>query len=76
MQTLFIGAFVSFFTRKKMGLLLHKANKDMAALIKYYENGKVKPVIDKSYSLEKAADAMHYFAGGVKKGKVVITMEG
>ena len=74
MQTVFIGTVISLFSKKKMGLLLLKPNKDLATLIEYFESGTVIPVIDKCYSLREAADAMRYFGEGHKKGKVVITI--
>lgn len=60
---------------RKYVLLLHKANKGLDTMKQFMEVGKVVPVIDRSYPLSEAADAMRYFSAGHAKGKVVITLE-
>lgn len=65
---------VSMFGSRKFVLLLHKANKGLDTMRQLFEAGKVVPVIDKSYPLSEAVDAMRYFAAGHAKGKVVITI--
>jgi len=60
---------------RKYVLLLHKANKGLDTMKQFIEVGKVVPVIDRSYPLSEAADAMRYFAAGHAKGKVVITIK-
>ena len=66
---------VSMLGSRKYVLLLHKANKGLDTMKQFIEVGKVGPVIDRSYPLSEAADAMRYFAAGHAKGKVVITIE-
>ncbi|WP_400247963.1 zinc-binding dehydrogenase [Niallia sp. JL1B1071] len=39
------------------------------------EEGKVKPVTDRSYSLKEVSKALQYFEKGHAQGKVMITME-
>ena len=72
---IFKSMLVSMFGSRKFVLLLHKANKGLDTMKQLFEAGKVVPVIDRSYPLSEAVDAMRYFAAGHAKGKVVITLE-
>ncbi|WP_373020977.1 NAD(P)-dependent alcohol dehydrogenase [Thiomicrorhabdus sp.] len=75
LQTILIGPLVSMFSDRKLGLLILKPNKNLEMLTQLYEDGKVRPVIDKRYPLEQASEAMRYYAHGLARGKVVISME-
>ena len=58
-----------------MGMVGLKTNKDLEYLTVLFETGKIKPVIDRCYPLEKTADAFRYFGEGRFKGKIVVTIE-
>jgi NADPH:quinone reductase-like Zn-dependent oxidoreductase len=61
---------------KKMKSLSAKLNKqDLEFLGSLLENGSIKPVIDRRYTLDKTADAMNYLRQGHSTGKVIIMVE-
>lgn len=73
-RSLVFGRFLSLGSRK-MKSLAAKANKtDLEFLVKLVEQGKIKPVIDRKYTLEHTADAMKYLVQGHSKGKVIINI--
>jgi len=75
-QTMFLGPLISMIGSKKMGLLMHKPDKeDLNYMSDLFEAGKVVPVIDRRYPLSEVANALRYFGEGHVKGKVVITVE-
>jgi NADPH:quinone reductase-like Zn-dependent oxidoreductase len=74
-KSLLFGWLMSFGS-KKMRSLSAKTNKnDLEFLARLLEDGKIKPVIDRHYSLERTADAMSYLSEGHSHGKVVIILE-
>jgi NADPH:quinone reductase-like Zn-dependent oxidoreductase len=74
-KSMLFGWLMSF-GDKKMRTLAAKSNqKDLEFVVKLLEDGKIKPLIDKRYSLDKTADAMRYMSEGHARGKVVIIVE-
>ena len=55
-------------------LVAGESAKDLEAVKELIEAGKVKPVIDRQYPLDKAPDAVRYLAEGHARGKVVVTV--
>src|SRR5262245_33501544 len=47
---------------------------DLAVLRELFEAGTIRPVIDRTYSLEDAEEALAYLGEGHAKGKVVVTV--
>jgi NADPH:quinone reductase-like Zn-dependent oxidoreductase len=69
------GRALSRFARHKLVLLVAKPNKDnLAALRKLAESGKIIPIIDRTYPLVEAADAIRYLETEHARAKVVITV--
>lgn len=73
-STMFFGPLLSM-GDKKVQLLSAKPNRnDLEFLAKLVEEGKLKPVIEKIYSIDEAPKAMHYLMKGHARGKVVINV--
>lgn len=68
---------LSPFIHQKMGMMMAApTNKDLSVLADMMQSGKVKVVIDKTYtSLSEVPDAIRYLEQGHARGKVVITVE-
>jgi len=73
-QAFFFGPWISMCSKKNVHVLLLKPNKDLTYINELFEAGKIKPVIDGSYTLPEVPKAMHYFGEGNHKGKVIITV--
>ncbi|MEH6996599.1 NAD(P)-dependent alcohol dehydrogenase [Neobacillus drentensis] len=75
-QAMTVGAWISKTSSKKMGTFLQRANqKDLVIMTELMESGKVKPIIDRQYTLSEVPEAFRYFEQGHARGKVVITVE-
>ncbi len=49
---------------------------DLAALMELVDAGKVTPVIDRTFPLAQAADALRYYGTGHAHGKVIVSVAG
>ncbi|MDQ6651907.1 MAG: NAD(P)-dependent alcohol dehydrogenase [Acidobacteriota bacterium] len=62
---------------QKAVMFIAKANQDDLALLgQLIATGKLKPVIDRRYSLSEASEALRYLEEGHARGKVIITLDG
>lgn len=74
-KSMLLGWILSFGS-KKMKSLAAKPNKDdLELLAGLLEKGIIRPVIDKRYPLDKAAEAMNYIKQGHSKGKVLVNIK-
>ncbi len=74
--TLIVGSAISFFTNKKMSLLMHQQNStDILAIAQLIERGAIKCCIDKTFALDEIQQAFRYFREQKALGKIVITMK-
>jgi NADPH:quinone reductase-like Zn-dependent oxidoreductase len=69
------GPLLSLFVGQRLRGFVSKENReDLEALSELIEAGKVTPVIDRTYPLMDAPDAIRYLEQGHPRGKVVITL--
>jgi NADPH:quinone reductase-like Zn-dependent oxidoreductase len=59
---------------KIVSLTGRQTQQDLAALKEMLESGKVKPVIDRQYTLAEAPEALRYQGQGHAQGRIVITV--
>jgi NADPH:quinone reductase-like Zn-dependent oxidoreductase len=64
-----------FVSQKFISYIAQFNKKDMTILGDLMQSGKVTPVIDRTYKLSEAADALRYLEQGHARGKVVVTVE-
>ncbi|MEO9871034.1 NAD(P)-dependent alcohol dehydrogenase [Ekhidna sp.] len=60
--------------KKSVFMVGLKANKDLNHIHKLYEEGKLKPIIDGPYPLDKTPWAIQHFGEGKHQGKVLISL--
>ena len=67
--------FSRFVSQKFVTLTAKLSKEDLTIMAELIEAGKVKPVIDRCYSLSEVPEAIRYLEQGHARGKVVITLE-
>jgi NADPH:quinone reductase-like Zn-dependent oxidoreductase len=61
--------------KQKLTGLMYRESQDLLLTLKeLIEAGKVSPVLDRTYPLARAADAVRYLEQGHAAGKVVVTV--
>lgn len=74
-KAMLLGPWISMTESKKVGSLMAKSDKnDLGFLKELLEAGKVRPVIERRYTLSEVPGALRYLEEGHARGKVVITV--
>jgi NADPH:quinone reductase-like Zn-dependent oxidoreductase len=75
-ESLTVGPVVGLATGRRMGMLMWRVNdpRDMADLAEMLGDGRIRPIIDRTYPLAETAEAMRYLESGETQGKVVIAI--
>lgn len=73
-KSLVFGRLLSFGSRKMTSLAAKANQNDLELLAQLLEKGIIKPVIDRRYTLDRAAEAMSYLKQGHSRGKVVVNI--
>jgi NADPH:quinone reductase-like Zn-dependent oxidoreductase len=74
LRMVLLGPLLSMADNRKMGILVHKPNKDIAFINKLWADNKLTPVIDRTYPLSEVPLALQYLGKGGAKGKLVISV--
>jgi NADPH:quinone reductase-like Zn-dependent oxidoreductase len=68
------AAALSPFVAQKLGFFISKErSQDLDELRKLLENGAIKPIVDRTFSLDEVPAAIRYLRDGHARGKIVIT---
>ncbi len=74
-QPMLLGPWLSTGGRKMSSLAMMPNINDLVEVKKLIEAGKVVPVIDRSFPLHELPEALHYYAAGHSRGKVIVTVD-
>ena len=74
-KTLLFAKLLSLGSKKMYSLFAKSNQKNLEFIVKLVKDGKIKPVIDRRYPLDKTADAMRYLGEGHARVKVVTNVE-
>jgi len=73
-KSILFGWVMSFGSKKIRFLAAKSSQKDLEFIVTLTNDGKIKPVIDRQFPLDKTAEAFHYLSEGHARGKVVINL--
>ena len=74
LQMLYMNPILKLFSKKRMHMVMLKANKDLNFINELYEDKKINCVIDGPYTFEKIPWAIQRFGDGLHNGKIVISV--
>jgi len=73
-KSLLFGRVFSFGSKKMRSVAAKSTKEDLELLASLLDKGKIKPIIERRYTLEQATEAMNYLSQGHSSGKVVINI--
>jgi NADPH:quinone reductase-like Zn-dependent oxidoreductase len=71
-KSILFGALLSIGNKKMCSLAAKQSRRDLEFIIGLVTAGRVKPVIDRQYPLDRTAEAIGYLSSGHVRGKVII----
>lgn len=74
LQMLYMGPILKFFSKKRVHMVMLKANKDLEYINQLYEDKKIHCVLDGPYTFDKIPWAVQRFGDGLHHGKIVISV--
>lgn len=74
LQMLYMGPLVKFMTKKRLQMVMLKANKDLEVIHHLYAENKVHCIIDGPYGFDQLPIAVQRFGDGLHTGKIVISV--
>ena len=74
-QFMVFSSIVSWVGERKLRILIHKPNKDLAFLAGLVQDGKLKSIIDRRYSLVEVPEALQRLGDGNSRGKIIIRIQ-
>ena len=75
LEIVLLGWLISFFSGKKLSVLIHEPNKGLDRISELVEKGLLSPVIDGPYGFGKIPELIQYFGEGRHLGKVIVEIE-
>ena len=70
------AAITNIFVDQELGMMVARLrSEDLAALAELMEDGKVRPQLDRTYSLAEVAEAIRYSETGRAQGKIIIAVD-
>jgi len=70
-----LGPLISFFTGKKLSVLIHEPNRGLDQISKLVEKGQISPIVDGPYGFDKIPELIQYLGEGKHLGKIVVEIE-
>ncbi len=75
MDRILAATILNPFVRERLAVFVTKENgTDLATLAGMIEAGQVRPVIDRTYPLAEASEALRYLEAGHARGKIILAV--